>query len=98
LLANIALSVLDEYFTAKWEALGPEWTRVKRRRAGTPAMRLVRYADDFVIMVGGNRSDAESLREEVSSVLAQMGLRLSNAKTRVCHIDEGFDFLGWRIV
>ena len=94
LLANIALSVLDEHFTAKWEALGPEWTRAKRRRAGIPAMRLVRYADDFVIMVGGNRSDAEALREEVSAVLAPVGLRLSKAKTRVCHIDEGFDFLG----
>lgn len=97
LLANIALSVLDEHFTTKWEALGPAWTRAKRRRAGKPAMRLVRYADDFVIMVGGNRSDAEALRDEVSSVLAAMGLRLSKAKTRVCHIDEGFDFLGWRI-
>ena len=32
LLANIALSVLDEHFTRKWEELGPEWTRVKRRR------------------------------------------------------------------
>jgi len=97
LLANIALSVLDEHFAAKWEALGPEWTRVKRRRAGQPAMRLVRYADDFVVMVGGNRSDAEALWEEVSSVLAPMGLRLSKTKTRVCHIDEGFDFLGWRV-
>jgi RNA-directed DNA polymerase len=42
LLANIALSVLDEHFAAKWEALGPEWTRAKRRRAGTPVMKLVR--------------------------------------------------------
>jgi len=33
LLANIALSVLDEHFTRKWDALGPEWTRVKHRRA-----------------------------------------------------------------
>ncbi len=45
LLANIALSVLDEHFTRKWEALGPSWTRAKRRRAGIAAMRLVRYAD-----------------------------------------------------
>jgi hypothetical protein len=81
LLANIALSVLDEHFTHKWEALGPEWTRVKRRRAGHPVMRLVRSADDFVIMVHGTRSDAEALRAEVNSVF----------------IDEGFDFLGWRI-
>lgn len=48
LLANIALSVLDEHFARKWEALGPPWTRAKRRRAGEPAMRLVRYADDLV--------------------------------------------------
>ncbi len=97
LLANIALSVLDEHFTQKWEALGPEWTRAKRRRAGEPVMRLVRYADDFVVMVHGTRGDAEALRDEVAAVLAPIGLRLSEHKTRVCHIDEGFDFLGWRI-
>jgi RNA-directed DNA polymerase len=97
LLANIALSVLDEHFTRKWEALGPRSTRGQRRRAGVPVMRLVRYADDFVVMVAGRRADAEALRDEVSSVLAPMGLRLSDAKTRICHIDEGFDFLGWRI-
>jgi RNA-directed DNA polymerase len=97
LLANIALSVLDEHFAARWAALGPEWKRVKHRRAGGPVMRLVRYADDFVVMVAGQRGDAEALWDEVGSVLAPMGLRLSEAKTRVCHIDEGFDFLGWRI-
>jgi len=97
LLANIALSILDEHFTHKWEALGPSWTRAKRGRAGEPIMRLVRYADDFVIMIRGTRNHAEALREEVAAVLAPMGLRLSTDKTKVCHIDEGFDFLGWRI-
>jgi RNA-directed DNA polymerase len=97
LLANIALSVLDEHFAAKWAALGPEWTRAKHRRAGDPVMRLVRYADDFVVVIRGTRADADALWGEVGLVLAPMGLRLSEAKTRVCHIDEGFDFLGWRI-
>jgi hypothetical protein len=60
-------------------------------------MKLIRYADDFVVMVAGTRDDAEALWEEVATVLAPMGLRLSEEKTRVCHIDEGFDFLGWRI-
>ena len=60
-------------------------------------MKLVRYADDFVIMIRGTRNHAEALREEVAEVLAPMGLRLSTDKTKVCHIDEGFDFLGWRI-
>jgi len=97
LLANIALSVLDEHFTQKWEALGPSWQRAKLRRAGVPAMRLVRYADDFVVMVNGQQADAEALRQEVEELLAPIGLSLSVEKTRICHIDEGFDFLGWHI-
>ncbi len=48
-------------------------------------------------MVGGTRADAEALWDEVSAVLAPIGLRLSEEKTRVCHIDEGFDFLGFHI-
>jgi RNA-directed DNA polymerase len=98
LLANVASSsVLDEHFAAKWQALGPDWKRAKHRRRGGACHRLVRYADDFVVMVIGSRDDAEALYGEVESVLAPMGLRLSEQKTRVCHIDEGFDFLGWRI-
>jgi RNA-directed DNA polymerase len=96
-LANIALSVLDEHFTRKWEELGPEWTRAKHRKAGVPTYRLVRYADDFVVMIKGTREHAEALRAETSGVLAPIGLRLSEEKTGVCHIDEGFDFLGYRI-
>jgi RNA-directed DNA polymerase len=72
-------------------------TRAKRRRAGEPVMKLIRYADDFVIMLHGTRADADALWDEVAVVLAPMGLRLSTEKTRVCHIDEGFDFLGWHI-
>jgi RNA-directed DNA polymerase len=97
LMANVALSVLDEHFTRKWEALGSPMARLRRRRSGVPVMRIVRYADDFLVMVNGLRADAEALWDEVATVLAPMGLRLSEEKTRVCHIDEGFDFLGWRI-
>lgn len=97
LLANIALSVIDEHFADKWEALGPYWQRAKRRRAGTPTMRLIRYADDFVVMIAGQRRDAEALWGEVATILEPMGLSLSVEKSRVCHVDEGFDFLGWRI-
>ena len=96
LLANIALSILDEHFARKWEALGPDWKRAKHRRQGG-ADRLVRYAGHFVVMVAGRRNDAETLWAEVSSVLEPIGLRLAADKTRVCSIDEGFDFLGWHI-
>jgi RNA-directed DNA polymerase len=97
LLANIALSVLDEHFSAKWEALGSRWTRDKHKRNGGAVYRLIRYSDDFVIMVYGSRKDAELLKDEVSSVLSKVGLRLSESKTKICHIDEGLDFLGWHI-
>jgi len=98
LLANIALSVLDEHFVQVWQTVsGTDNQRTKRRRSGLANYRIVRYADDFVVLVAGTEAHAQALREEVAAVLAPMGLRLSEAKTRVCHIDQGFDFLGFRI-
>src|SRR6202522_4338520 len=48
-------------------------------------------------MVRGTRAHAEALQEGIAAVLATMGLRLSPEKTAITHIDEGLDFLGWRI-
>lgn len=97
LLANIALSVVDEHFQRKWDALGSQWARRKHQRAGGATMKLVRYADDFVVLVRGRHADAEALWNEVTEVLSPMGLRLSEDKTMVTHVDTGFDFLGWHI-
>ena len=98
LLANVALSVLDEHFAKAWRAnSGSTYQRTKRRRAGLANYRIVRYADDFVVLVSGTQAHAETVSEDVAAVLAPMGLRLSEAKTKVCHIDGGFDFLGFRI-
>ena len=47
----------------------------------------------YVVMVAGTQDHAEALRGEVAQVLLPMGLRLSEEKTTVVHIDEGFDFL-----
>jgi RNA-directed DNA polymerase len=77
--------------------MGPPRARERRRRKGLANYRLVRYADDFVVLLAGTRTDAESLRAQVAAVLAEMGLRLSEAKTRVVHIDKGLEFLGFRI-
>ncbi|WP_406349337.1 group II intron reverse transcriptase/maturase [Streptomyces sp. NBC_00144] len=98
LLANIALTVLDDYVANR--PGGPSTTparRVGRLRRGEPNLRLVRYADDFLVLVAGTREHCDVLREEVAAVLAPMGMRLSMEKTRITHIDEGLDFLGWRI-
>jgi RNA-directed DNA polymerase len=47
--------------------------------------------------VHGRRDDVEAVREDLADVLGPLGLRLSPAKTRVVHMNEGFDFLGFRI-
>ena len=50
-----------------------------------------------MVLVSGDREHAEQARGTVAAVLAPMGLRLSAAKTLITSIDEGLDFLGWRI-
>ncbi|WP_276981670.1 group II intron reverse transcriptase/maturase [Ferrimicrobium acidiphilum] len=98
LLANIALSVLDEHFAEVWERdMGTRSQRATRRKHKEATYRLIRYADDFVVMVHGTKEHTEALRAEVAVVLSRVGLRLSPEKTMTVHIDEGFDFLGFRI-
>jgi RNA-directed DNA polymerase len=98
LLSNVALSVLDEHIAQGPGGPGASpYERAKRRRHGLPNYRLVRYADDWCLAVSGTKVHAEALREEITGVLAAMGLRLSSEKTLITHIDEGLDFLGWRI-
>jgi RNA-directed DNA polymerase len=100
LLANIALSVLDEHLHRPWQPAGAMSTadlRRRRRRQGLANWRVVRYADDFAVLVHGTEADAVSLRENITRVLATIGLGLSQAKTRVVHLCEGFDFLGFHI-
>jgi RNA-directed DNA polymerase len=63
LLANIALSTLDEHFAEVWQAtMASRVDRARRRRHGQATYRLVRYADDFVVLVCGDRQHAEALK------------------------------------
>ncbi|GAB3976670.1 group II intron reverse transcriptase/maturase [Actinoallomurus acanthiterrae] len=94
LLANVALSVLDEHFAAQ---VGDYNSRRRRRHHGLANYRLIRYADDFVVVVSGTRQHAEAVLEEIAGILSPLGLRLAADKTHVVHISQGLDFLGWRI-
>jgi RNA-directed DNA polymerase len=92
LIFNIAMTVLDEHLTAPWGtggAMSTAYRRRTRRRSGLANWRLVRYADDFVVLVHGSQDDTESVREEIAGVLEPLGLRLSEAKTRIVHMSEG---------
>jgi RNA-directed DNA polymerase len=47
--------------------------------------------------VHGNQADVQTLRDDITHVLAPLGLHLSKAKTRIAHMSESLDFLGFRI-
>src|SRR6266511_1362410 len=97
LLSNVALSVLDEHIAqAPGGPAATPYQRAKRRRQGLPNIRLVRYADDWCLLVSGTKAHDEVRREEIAEVVTGIGLRLSPEKTLVAHVDEGLDFLGWR--
>lgn len=86
LLANIALHGMEEALGIRHTAQG--YNRGKRG--------LVRYADDCVILCE-SKEDAEAAKEDISRWLKPRGLALSQEKTQVVHLSEGFDFLGFNI-
>ena len=57
-------------------------------------VNFVRYADDFVVTAATPELALEA-KEIIREFLAQRGLELSEEKTVVTNIDDGFDFLGW---
>jgi len=87
LLANIALHGMEEMLKiVRWGC--------KKTNAGNRA--LVRYADDFVVFCE-SEEDTLQVIEDLKIWLSNRGLSLSEEKTRVVHITEGFDFLGFNI-
>lgn len=99
LLANIYLSRLDRYFHEKWKRYKSSGNRRRLRKKGLATCYLVRFADDFVILVKGTREHAESLKEETAEILKrELRMELSLEKTHVTSIEQGFDFLGNHIV
>ena len=60
-------------------------------------MRFGSGHHDHEVLTDGTEDHLLALREQIAHLLAPLGLRLSEAKTRVMHMSEGFDFLGFRI-
>ena len=75
-----------------------EGQRSRKRHKGKGNFLYVRYADDFVVLCNGTKAEAQAMKEELGELLSDMGLQLSEEKTKVTHITEGFDFLGYRII
>jgi RNA-directed DNA polymerase len=88
-LANITLNGLEGGLRQFLE------TELGSTKAKKAKVNVVRYADDFVV-TGDSRELLETMvRPWVVKFLSERGLTLSEEKTRIVHIDQGFDFLGW---
>jgi RNA-directed DNA polymerase len=96
LLANIYLQELDRYME-RYTVLSHS-EKTKRRQHKQANFTYVRYADDFVVLCNGTKSQAEALREELYLFLkSTLRLELSKEKTKITHLNDGFKFLGFRI-
>lgn len=96
LLANVYLHELDVWAEKRWNI--PLRDRQRRRYYGQGNYRMVRYADDFVVVTNAGIAEVEATKEELRDFLAtELHLELSETKTVITHVTKGFTFLGFHI-
>lgn len=90
-LANMALDGLQKILADKYKR-----RRIKGK-AYSPMVNLIRYADDFIITSENRKVLETEIKPLVAEFLAERGLTLSEEKTMITNINDGFDFLGFNI-
>jgi RNA-directed DNA polymerase len=95
LLANVALDGMEKLFDAEYADGRPK--RPSLRQGLNKGIAVMRYADDFVVTAPTRDVLETYARPRVEQFLQERGLALSEAKTRIVHIKEGFNFLGFHI-
>jgi RNA-directed DNA polymerase len=87
-LANLTLDGLEA-------TLRREFGKIHTDKSKKNQVNFVRYADDFIITSRTKELLENEVKPLVQNFLKERGLTLSKEKTKVTHIEEGFDFLGW---
>jgi len=95
LLANIALDGMERLFGA--ENSKDNYTPPSRRRSDNKGLNLIRYADDFVVTAPSKERIVSYVLPKLRVFLKKRGMELNEAKTKIVHRDEGFDFLGFNV-
>jgi RNA-directed DNA polymerase len=95
LLANIALDGMERLFGAE-NSVG-RYTSPALRKKANRGLQLIRYADDFVVCAPSREVLETYVVPKIETFLRERGLTLNQLKTRIVHIEEGFDFLGFHI-
>jgi RNA-directed DNA polymerase len=88
-LANLTLDGLEKKLREKYPKMSKLGRRVK--------VNLVRYCDDFIITGSSKELLENEVKPLVEEFLKERGLELSQEKTRITHLEDGFDFLGQHI-
>ncbi len=91
LLLNVALHGMEEAAGVRYRRAGQ---MAGTTLVGSPV--VVRYADDLVAMCT-SREQAEEVKARLTAWLAPRGLAFNEDKTRIVHLDDGFDFLGFNV-
>jgi RNA-directed DNA polymerase len=96
ILSNVYLHRLDEWFYDRFHVFTAHERAKMRRQGKLAAVRYIRYADDFIVLM--RRADcAQALKAELAEFVAQeLKMTLSDEKTTIVHASQGFDFLGVR--
>lgn len=96
LLANVYLNELDQWAERFTEI--PQKEKTRRRRKGKGNWKYVRYADDFLLLSNGRKREVEEMEERLREYLdTELALTLSERKTEIVHVNDGFDFLGFHV-
>lgn len=90
--ANMTLDGLEKLIQDRYHRNSKG--KIENHYRAKTKVNLVRYADDFII-TANSKEIAEELKLLVKEFLQSRGLELSEEKTAITHIDNGFDFLGW---
>ncbi|KAF5412174.1 MAG: hypothetical protein C5S47_01965 [Candidatus Methanogasteraceae archaeon] len=91
ILANMTLDGMEKAIASKYH-IGKNGN-IDKTRFNPEKVHFARYADDFVV-TATTEETAKDIADVVKEFLVERGLELSVEKTRVTHIDDGFDFLG----
>ncbi len=92
ILANLTLDGIEELLNDKYHT-GKNGT-ISQGQASKHKVNYLRYADDFIV-TAKTEEIAKEVKELIKEFLKDRGLELSDEKTLITHINDGFDFLGW---
>src|SRR3954451_16734828 len=73
------------------------YVKPSNRRGFDRGVSLVRYADDLVVTAPTREVLPTYVVPKLAAFLGERGLKLSEVKTRIVHVDDGFDFLGFTV-